>query len=67
MKAIKNSFENRTENDFQLNLMKIRKMKKDIKDLEYFASTLEYDHQKSLKYELEMKINNLKTILNDLI
>lgn len=42
-------------------------MKKDIKDLEYFASTLEYDHQKSLKYELEMKINNLKTILNDLI
>jgi hypothetical protein len=43
-----------------------RRLEKDIKDLEYFASTLEYDHQKSLRYELEMKINNLKAILNEI-
>lgn len=37
----------------------------EISNWEYLASTLEYEHQKSLKHALLMKAENLKAILKD--
>jgi hypothetical protein len=43
-------------------LAEIDRLTKEVNDLEFYASTLEYSHQQSLKHEILMKADNLKQI-----
>ena len=52
------------EQNNELHDKEMKRIEKEIENLEYLATTLEYEHQKSLRIELEMKADNLRKILN---
>lgn len=43
----------------------VEEIQKEIEIWEYFASTLEQEHQMSLRSELDIKVKNLKEILKE--